>query len=82
MGITYALNSTSNKKKALKEIIADYREYCIDFQIEWAEFKVDKSMFKILSACAKENDLMIEFYENSKGYRIMIMTRDIQNLID
>ena len=76
---TLAVTETQQRKQALKEIATEYAPQCTSRSVEYAEFHGDLPLYRRLRRRAKEAGLIFEYYENSRGFHICLMTRDLSD---
>ena len=76
---TLAVTETQQRKQALKQIVTDYAPQCTSHSVEYAEFCGDLPLHRRLRRRAKEAGLIFEYYENSRGFHICLMTRDLSD---
>ncbi len=74
-----AVTETQLRKQALKQIAIDYAPQCVSRSIEYAEFCGDLPLYRRLRRRAKEAGLIFDYYENSRGFHICLMTRDLSD---
>ena len=77
--LTQALTETKQRKAVLKTIIAEYAPWCTGYGVEYADFKGDRVIFNRLRRRAKTEGLIFDYYENSRGFHICLMTRDLSD---